>query len=151
MLLDIILARWRRPVASSKAVDLLHLAMCAVTYQHIAMATKMASFFGVFVDCCLFACCPGSRWGNTEQVVAQCQRPVNSGAALDMLHWAMCFISHRRTAMAIKTASNGRTYCAISLLLNLEAARQGCCFQMNKSYRSKVVKRGLLRKPNLIL
>jgi hypothetical protein len=28
------------------------------------MAIKTATFLGVFVDCCLFACCPGSRWGN---------------------------------------------------------------------------------------
>jgi hypothetical protein len=70
MLLGIILARWWRPVASSEALDLLHQAMCAVTYWHIAMAIKMASFAGVFVDCCLYACCPGGRWGNMEQVVA---------------------------------------------------------------------------------
>jgi hypothetical protein len=66
MLLDIILARWQRPVASSEALDLLHRAMWAVTYWQIAMAIEMATFLGVFVDCCLFACCPGSRWGNTE-------------------------------------------------------------------------------------
>ncbi len=70
MLSDIILARWRRPVASSEALDLLHQAMRAVTYRRIAMAIKTASFVGVFVDCCLFACCPGSCWGDTEQVVA---------------------------------------------------------------------------------
>jgi hypothetical protein len=54
MLLDIILAQWH-PVASSKALDLLHRAMHADMYQRIAMAIKMASFVGVFVDCCLFA------------------------------------------------------------------------------------------------
>jgi hypothetical protein len=70
MLLDIILAQWWCPVASSKALDLLHQAICAVTYRRIAMAIKTASFVGVFVDCCLFACCPGGHWGNTEQVVA---------------------------------------------------------------------------------
>jgi hypothetical protein len=70
MLSDIILAQWRHPVASSEALDLLHWAMRAVTYQHIAMAIKTASFVGVFVDCCLFACCPGGCWGNMEQVVA---------------------------------------------------------------------------------
>ncbi len=109
MLLDIILARWRRPVASSKALDLLHCAMCEVTYRRIAMAIKTASFVGVFVDCCLFACCPGGCWGNTEQVVAQCRRPVASGVALDMLHWVMRFVLHRWTAVAIKTANNGGT------------------------------------------
>jgi hypothetical protein len=65
MLLDIILAQWRRSVASSEALDLLHWAMHAVTYQCIAMAIKTATFLGVFVDCCLFACCPGGRWGDT--------------------------------------------------------------------------------------
>jgi hypothetical protein len=70
MLSGMILARWWRPVASSEALDLLHWAMRAVMYRRIAMAIKTASFAGVFVDCCLFACCPGSRWGNTEQAVA---------------------------------------------------------------------------------
>ncbi len=70
ILLDIILAQWWRPVASSKALDLLHRAMCAVLYWCIAAAMNMATFLGEFVDCCLFACCPGGRWGDTEQVVA---------------------------------------------------------------------------------
>jgi hypothetical protein len=64
MLSDIILVRWRRPVASHEALDLLHRVMHAVTYRRIAMAIKMATFLGVFVDCCLFACCPGGRWGD---------------------------------------------------------------------------------------
>jgi hypothetical protein len=99
-----ILAQWRRLVASNKALHLLHWAMCAVTYRHIAMAIKTASFLGVFVDCCLFAWCPGSRWGDTEQVVAQCWRPVASGVALDMPHRAMPSVLLRRTAVAIETA-----------------------------------------------
>jgi hypothetical protein len=78
--------------------------MRAVTYQRIAMAIEMASFAGVFVDCCLYACCPGGCWGNTEQVVAQCHRPVASGVALDMPHRAMPSVLIRRTAVAIKTA-----------------------------------------------
>jgi hypothetical protein len=65
MLSDIILAQWRRPVASSEALDLLHQAMHAVTYRLIAMAIETATLLGVFVDCCLFAHCPGGRWGNT--------------------------------------------------------------------------------------
>jgi hypothetical protein len=69
MLLGIILARWQCPVASSEALDLLHQAMHAIMYRRIAMAIKMASFVVIFVDCCLFACCPGGRWGNTELVV----------------------------------------------------------------------------------
>ncbi len=70
MLSGIIPAQLRRLVASSKALDLLHWVMHAVMYRRIAMAIKMASFAGVFVDCCLYACCPGSCWGNMEQVVA---------------------------------------------------------------------------------
>jgi hypothetical protein len=70
ILLDIIIAKWQRPVASSEALDLHHWAMCVVTYWCIAMAIKIASFACVFVDCCLFTCYPGGRWGNTEQVFA---------------------------------------------------------------------------------
>ncbi len=103
-LLGIILTRWRWPVASSEALDLLHRAMHAVTYRRIAMAIKMTSFAGEFVDCCLYACCPGGRWGNTEQVVVRCRRPVVSGVAVDMPHWAMPSVLLWRTAMANKTA-----------------------------------------------
>ncbi len=104
ILSDIILTLWRRPVASSESLDLLHWAIHAVMYRHIAMAIKTACFLGVFVDCCFFACCPGGHWGNTEQVVARCRHPVASGVALDMPHWAMPSVSLRRTAVAIKTA-----------------------------------------------
>ncbi len=38
MLLDILLAQWWRPVASSEALDLLHWAMHVVTYRRIATA-----------------------------------------------------------------------------------------------------------------
>ncbi len=110
MLLDRILAQWQHPVASSEALDLLHQAMHVVTYQRIAIAIKTTSKVGVFVHHCLFACCPGSRWGNTEQVVARWQRPVTSRVALDMLHWVMHFILHWRTAMSIKAASRQGTF-----------------------------------------
>ncbi len=99
-----ILARWRRLVASNKALNLLHWVMCMVTYWRIAMAIKTASFLGVFVDCCLFACCPGGCWGDMEQVVARCWCPVASGVALDMPHWAMLSVLLWCTAVAIKTA-----------------------------------------------
>jgi hypothetical protein len=65
MLSGIKLAQWQYPVASSEALDLLHWAMCAVTYRRIAMTIKTATFLGKFANCCLFACCPGGRWGNT--------------------------------------------------------------------------------------
>jgi hypothetical protein len=58
-------------VASGKALDLLYQAMCAVLYRRTAAAINMATFLGVFVDCCFFVCCPGGRWGNKERVVAQ--------------------------------------------------------------------------------
>ncbi len=103
-LLAATLARWRCLVASNKALNLLHWAMCAVTYRRIAMAIETASFLGVFVDSCLFACCPGSRWGTTERVVTRCRHPVASGVALDMLYWVMPSVLLRRTAVAIKTA-----------------------------------------------
>ena len=54
-------------------------------------------------------CHPGSRRGDTEQVVARWRRSVASGEAL-LLHWAMRFVLHRRTAMAIEMARNGGTF-----------------------------------------
>ena len=104
MLSEQVLAQWWHPVASSEALVLLHWAMRAVSYRCIAMAIKTASFVGVFVDCCLFAYCPGGRWGNTEQVVTRCRHTVASGGALDMLHWAMLSVLLRRTDVAIKRA-----------------------------------------------
>jgi hypothetical protein len=110
ILLDIILAQWWRLVASSKALDLLHWAMCAVLYQHTAAAINMATFLGVFVDCCLFACCSGGGWGDTEQVIAQWWRPVASEVALDMLHWAMPSVLLRRIRKAFETGRAGGAF-----------------------------------------
>ena len=104
MLLDIILARWQRPVVFSEALDLLCQAMLAVTYRRITMAIKTASKVSVFFHCCFACCYHGGHWGNTEQVVARCRRPVASRVALDMPHWAMPSVLLRRTAVAIKTA-----------------------------------------------
>jgi hypothetical protein len=56
-----ILAQWWHLVASNKALNLLHWAMCMVMYWCVAMAIKTATFLGAFFDCCLFACCPGGR------------------------------------------------------------------------------------------
>ncbi len=69
-LLATILARWWHPVASSEALDLLYQAMCVVLFRRTATAIETARFLAVFIDCYLFACCPGGRWGNTEQIVA---------------------------------------------------------------------------------
>jgi hypothetical protein len=104
-----ILAPWQRLVASKKALNLLYWDMRAVLYRCTAAAIKMASLFGTFFCRCFVCCCPGSCWGNTEQVVAQWRCSVAFGVALDMLHWAMHFILHRQTAMAIKMANNGGT------------------------------------------
>jgi hypothetical protein len=109
-LLAAILTQWRHLVASNKALNLLHQGMCTVTYRRIAMAIKTASFLGVFVDCCLFACCPGGRRGNTEQVVTRCRRPVASRVALDMPHWEMPSVLLRRTAVAIETAGGQEAF-----------------------------------------
>ncbi len=73
-------------------------------------ACDVATFLGVFVHCCLFACCSGGRWGNTEQVVAQCWHPVASGVALDMPHRTMPSVLLRRTAVAIKMAGGGGAF-----------------------------------------
>jgi hypothetical protein len=83
--------------------------MHTVLYRRTAKTIKMASLFGTFF-CCHFVCfCPGNHWGNTEQVDARWRRPVASGVALDMLHWAMRFVLHWQTAMAIEMANNGGT------------------------------------------
>jgi hypothetical protein len=110
ILLDIILTRWWRPLASSKALDLLHRAMRAVLYWCIAAAMNMATFLGVFVDCCLFVCCPGGHWGDTEQVVARWRPPGASSEALDLLHQAMPHSLLQRIHMAIEMACDGGTF-----------------------------------------
>jgi hypothetical protein len=89
MLLDIILAQWRHPVASSEVLDLLHQAMRAVLYRRTTMAIKMASKVGARFHCCFVCCHPSGFRGNMERVLARWQCPVASGVALDMLHRAM--------------------------------------------------------------
>ncbi len=58
MLLEQVLARWWHPLAFSEALDPLHRPIHAVSYHHIAMAIEMASFVGVFVDCCILHVAP---------------------------------------------------------------------------------------------
>jgi hypothetical protein len=64
----------------------------------------MASKGGDFV---LLFCLPP---GNTERVVARWWCLVAFIKASDLLHWAMRVVLHRRTAMAIKMASNGGAF-----------------------------------------
>jgi len=99
-----ILARWQHLVASNKALNLLYRAMRAVLYRRTAMAIEMASLLGTFFHRRFVYCCPGGRWGNTDQVVARWQHPVASGVALDMLHWGMPSVLLWHTAVAIKTS-----------------------------------------------
>jgi hypothetical protein len=94
-------------VASSKALDLLNRVMRAVLYRRTVAAMNTATFLGVFVDCCLFACCPGGRWGDMEQVVARWWLPGASSVALDLLHQAMPHSLLQRIRMAIKMACEG--------------------------------------------
>ncbi len=115
-LLAAILPQWRRQVASSEALDLLYWIMHVVLYQHIAMAIKTASKVGVCFHCHFICCCPGGRWGNTEQVVAQWRCTVASGIALDMPHWAMPSVLLWRTTVAIKMASGWGSFAHCCLL-----------------------------------
>jgi hypothetical protein len=46
-----IITRWRRPVASKVALDMLDWEMCLAPHQCIAMAVKMAHGGGTFVRC----------------------------------------------------------------------------------------------------
>jgi hypothetical protein len=93
--------------------------MHAVTYQGIAMAIKMATFLGVFVDCCLFACCPGRRWGDTEQVVAQWQLLRASSVALDSLHRVMPRSLLQRVCCGHQNGLRRRHIRSSSLILSL--------------------------------
>jgi hypothetical protein len=95
---------------SNKILNLLHRAMCMVMYRRITMAIETATFLGAFVDCCLFACCPGGRWGNTEQVVARCRCPVASRVALDMPQQAMPSVLLRRIRKAFETGRDGGAF-----------------------------------------
>ncbi len=68
-----ILAQLRRPVASTKALDPFHQAMCMVLYWLTTTAIKMARKVGPFFCHCFVCCCPGGCWGDTEWVVTQWQ------------------------------------------------------------------------------
>jgi hypothetical protein len=84
--------------------------MRTVSYRRTATAINMSTFLGVFVDCCLFACCSGGHWGNTEQVVTRWWRPVASEVALDMPHLAIPSVLFRRICKAIETGHNGGAF-----------------------------------------
>ncbi len=96
-----ILAQWRCPVASTKDQDI-------VPVHHCGHQNGQQRWF---IICHHFVCCcPGGRWGDTEQVVARWRCLVASRVALDMPHWAMLSVLLWRTAMAIKMANNGGAF-----------------------------------------
>ena len=109
-LLEQVLARWRHPVASSEALDLLHWVMRTISYRCITMAIETASKVGVLFDCCFVDCRHGSRQDGTEWVVGQRQRPVASWVVLNMTHWVMPSVLLRCTAMAIEMANDGGAF-----------------------------------------
>jgi hypothetical protein len=65
-----VLAPWQRLVVFSKAMNLLHWAMCAIVivqaHCHIYQYGKQS---GYILHPCFVCCRPGGRRGNTEQVV----------------------------------------------------------------------------------
>ena len=124
-------------MASSEALDLLHLVMCAVTFWRITMATRMASKVGVFFHCCFVCCCRGGCQGNKDWVVTLWRHSEASGIALDMLHWAMRSVSHRCISMAIEMASGqGALFPIVDLCININVAKETCygSFKLKMSY-----------------
>ena len=75
------------------------------------------------MHCCFVDCFHGSRQGDTEQVVAQWQRPVASGGALDMLHWTMPRALLQRLRMTIEMACDGGTYLLVAAYTLLDTTR----------------------------
>ena len=73
---------------------------------HTAVEMQNGQLSGHILHCEFVCCCPGSFRGNTEGVVTRWQRLVAFMKALDLLHQAMHWVSHHRTAMAINMASN---------------------------------------------
>ncbi len=127
LLLEQILAQMLCPVASSEALNLLHWAMCTGRSRRIAMAFKTANKVGIFFHCCLFACCPGSSWGNMEQVVDQWRHKGASSVALDLLHWAMLRQLLQHICMAIEMASRGGgLFQIVNFCLDINVAKGPC-------------------------
>jgi hypothetical protein len=92
----------------------------------IAMAINLATFLESFVDCCLFACCPGGRWGNTEQVVTRCRCPVASGVALDMPHWAILYHSGTPPWPSKRLADKVHLFVIVNFVINNNPSQRPC-------------------------
>ena len=65
---------------------------------------------GYILHLCFVCCHPGGCRGDTEPVVARWRRPVASGEALVMLHWAMPHVPLQRLRTAIKMACDGGAF-----------------------------------------
>jgi hypothetical protein len=102
-----------------KATNLLHRAMCAVSYCRITTAIEMASKGGGHVAHRCVDCVPGGRRGNMEQVVTRWQSLVAFMKALDLLHWVMRSVFHWRTAMAIEMTRDGGAFVRCRRLFRL--------------------------------
>jgi len=74
----------------------------------------MASKAGGIVHCRFVCCRSGGRRGDMEQVVTRWRDLVAFIKTLDLIHQAMLVVLHRRTAMAIKMASDGGTFFAVA-------------------------------------
>ncbi len=72
-----ILSRWRRLVASNKALNLLYRAMRAVLYRRTTAAIKMASLFGTFLLLLLCLLLPWHLLG--QYGASSCPMAVSSG------------------------------------------------------------------------
>ena len=121
MLSKRVLAQWRRLVAFMKATNLLYRATRAtvpVPAHHHGHKNGQQS--GHMLHRCFICCCPGSRRGNTECVVAQWPHPVDSGVALVMLHWTMPCVLLQCNHMAIEMACNEGTFVCCSHLFHFE-------------------------------
>jgi hypothetical protein len=93
---------------------------------------------------CLLACRPGGRWGNTEQVVDQWQRPGASIVALDLLHWVKPCVLLQRVHMAIKMACDGggTFFLLLSSFLFAVNVANGPCygpFKLTQSYNINLI------------
>ena len=100
------LVQWWRLVAYIKATNLLHRAKRTIVPPH-RDGHQNGQQRWYIVHCCFVDCCHGGHWGNTEQVVAQWQRPVASDLAIDMLHWVMPHAPLQHFRTDIKMACNG--------------------------------------------
>jgi hypothetical protein len=110
ILLEQILAQWRRPVASVESLNLLYRAMRAVAYRRIAMAIGMASKVDVFFIVIVLYVTPAAARAIHSGYSPNGEYPVASTESLNLLHWAMHLALPRRIHRAIETASKGSAF-----------------------------------------